>query len=142
MTINRSNLPHPAFGGTVAAMTYNPLVLPGKPEVRGVHKIKGGQGVLRAGTILGAITQAGADYGKLVISAAGAGDGSQEPFAILPEDLDTNANSNADKIYSVYVEGTFNETALVYGTGHTADSVRVPLRKYGIILDVARYSYV
>ena len=32
MTLHRSGLPHPAAGGTVSALVYTQLVLPGKPE--------------------------------------------------------------------------------------------------------------
>ena len=137
MTINRSALPHPAAGGTVSAMTYNPLVMPGKPEVRARFPVKGGQGVLRAGTIMGGITSAGADFGKLKVCTSAAADGSQYPVAILPEDIDTTAG---DAVHSVYVEGTFNETALTYGTGHTANSVRLSLRTVGILLDAPIHS--
>lgn len=137
MTIHRSGLPHPAAGGTVSALVYNQLVLPGKPEARARFQIKGGQGVLKAGTIMGGITAAGDDLGKLVVCTAAANDGSQYPVAILPEDLDTGS---ADSMHSVYVEGTFNETALTYGTGHTANTVRLHLRTVGILLDAPIHS--
>lgn len=74
---------------------------------------------------------------KLTISLAAAEDGSQEPFAILLEDVDA---TNADKNCPVAVEGIFNEEALIYGTGHTADTVRYGLRKLGIHLRTMKYS--
>lgn len=133
-TVSRSNLPHPAFGGTVSAITYNQLAMPGKDPIRAPFTIETGQ-TLAVGSVLGAVTATG----ELKLSLAAAGDGSQVPIAILPEDLDTTAGA---KVFDVYVEGYFNETALVYGTGHDANSIRLPLRNVGIYLQVPRYSYV
>ncbi len=132
-TINRSNLPHPAFGGTVSAITYNQLAMPGKDPVRAPFSIEAAQTLL-AGSILGAVTATG----ELKLSEAAAGDGSEVPVAILAEDLDTTGGAI---VFDVFVEGFFNETALVYGTGHDANSVRLPLRNVGIYLQVPRYSY-
>lgn len=81
---------------------------------------------------------AAATKGHLKLSEAAAVDGSEIPMAILGEDLDTTAGA---RLYQVYVEGAFNEGALVYGTGHSADTVRIPLRDRGIYLDVPRHSY-
>jgi len=128
-----TNLPHPAFGGTVSAIVYNQLAMPGKDPVMAPFQIAAGQTLL-AGSVLGHHTT----NGNLVLSLAAAGDGSETPMAILPEDLDTTGGA---QIYHVYVEGYFNETALVYGTGHDANSVRLPLRNGGIYLQVPRYSY-
>lgn len=134
--ITRSQLPHPAFGGTVSALVYNAVILPGIPELRSRFEFAAGQS-LRAWSILGAITAPGPTQNQLVLSDASAADGSQTPFAVLGEDLDTTLGS---KVYSVYTAGKFNETALVYGPGHTANSCRVPLRLVGIALDVPYYS--
>ena len=135
--MSRNALPHPAFAGTVSALVYDKMILPGKHEVRVPFQIAGGQ-VLAMGSVLGAVTATG----KLILSLAAAVDGSQVPIAILVEDLDTTQNGNADVNHSVYVEGKFNETALVYGTGHTANTCRLPLRNVGIYLEIARYSYL
>ena len=78
------------------------------------------------------------DKGHLVLSLAAAVDGSEVPMAILGEDLDTTGGA---RLFQVYVEGAFNEGALVFGTGHDADSVRIPLRDRGIYLDVPRHSW-
>lgn len=128
-----SKLPHPAFGGTVSALVYEQLAMPGKDPVRAPFVIETGQ-VLKAGSVLGAKSATG----KLVLSASAAGDGSQTPMAILAEDLDT---TGGDKVFDVFVEGFFNENALVFGTGHDANSVRLGLRNVGIYLQVPRYSY-
>lgn len=74
---------------------------------------------------------------KLTLALAAAEDGSADPFAILLEEIDA---SGADKNCPVVVEGYFNEEALTYGTGHTADTVRVPLRQKGIHIRTMKYS--
>lgn len=71
---------------------------------------------------------------KHVKSLAAATDGSQVPRAVLAEDVDATA---ADKEAMAYVVAGVNENALVYGTGHTAASVREALRTKGIhLIDV------
>lgn len=88
--------------------------------------IASGQNLAR-GALLGRITASG----KYVLSLAAAADGSQNPVAILAEDVDASAG---DKKGIVYVSGDFNEDAIIYGTGHTADSVRAGLRDLNIYL--------
>ncbi|MGE0698092.1 MAG: head decoration protein [Hyphomicrobiaceae bacterium] len=129
-----SNMAHPAFGGTVSAFVPNALFMPGKDPVMMSFKVKEGQ-TLKAGSVMGFD-----DNGEAVLSLAAANDGSEVPSAILVEDLDTSAESDAIK-FSLCVEGAFNETALVYGTGHTADTVRIALRDRGIYLNAPKYSY-
>lgn len=85
-----------------------------------------GQNLTR-GALLGKITASG----KYVLSLAGAGDGSQTPVAILAEDVDASAG---DKSGIAYISGDFNENAITYGTGHTADGVRDGLRDLNIYL--------
>lgn len=75
--------------------------------------------------------------GKFKLAASAAVDGSDAPVAILGEDVDA---TGGDKTISVMVEGYFNETALVFGTGHTADTVRLALRARGIHLRTMKYS--
>lgn len=72
-----------------------------------------------------------AGTGKYVLSLAAAVDGSQEPEAILVDDVDATA---ADKVCGVYVAGEFNSRAITFGTGHTAASVRDVLRAKSIFL--------
>lgn len=136
----RSHLPGKAYGGTVSAITYNPLKLPGKLEDRGVFTIKAGQ-VLSIGMVLGAI-RTGPDAGKLVRCMKAATDGSEVPFAIMTEELDLSL-LGADLNFSVYTGGTFSETSLdLDGSGWSVDELRLPLRERGIYLDAARYSYI
>jgi len=127
-------LPHPAFGGTVSAITYNPILMPGKKPIFAPFIIAGGQ-VLAAGSVLGAVSATG----KLLFSAAAAGDGSQVPMSVLMEDLDTTAG---DKTFQVLVEGFVNETALVLGVGHTTDTVRFLLNTSGIHMKSPRHSFL
>jgi hypothetical protein len=72
-----------------------------------------------------------AGTGKYLLSASAAVDGSQEPDAILAEDCDA---SLADGEALVYTRGDFAESALVFGVGQTAATVRETLRKKGINL--------
>lgn len=130
-----SNMAHPAFGGTVSALIENPLFMPGKDPILAPFKFSIGQ-ALKAGSVLGAVTATG----ELVLSVAAAGDGSQIPTAILLEDLDTTADATP-KTFKACVEGFFNETTLVFGAGHTWDSVREPLRLRRIYLSAPRWSY-
>jgi len=85
-----------------------------------------GQNLTR-GALLGIITASG----KATLSLAAAGDGSQVPNCILAEDVDATA---ADKDAVVYIAGDFNDTAITYGTGHTAASTREGLRNLNIYL--------
>lgn len=85
-----------------------------------------GQNLMR-GALLGKITASG----KYTLSASGASDGSQAPDAVLVDDCDASAG---DAEALVYVRGDFNATAISYGTGHTAASVRDGLRSKGIFL--------
>lgn len=89
--------------------------------------ISSGQNLTR-GALLGKITSGG----EFILSLSAAGDGSQTPAAILAKDVDASGGDVAG--VPVYVSGDFNERALTYGTGHTADSVRDALHKIGIHL--------
>jgi hypothetical protein len=95
------------------------------PVTRTVTLITG-QNLLR-GALLGRITASG----KYNLSLSAAGDGSNTPVAILVEDTDASA---ADKLCGIYEAGEFNELAMTFGAGHTADSVRAGLRDLNIHL--------
>ena len=83
--------------------------------------------VLTRGALLGKITASG----KYTLSLSASSDGSQTPDAILAHDCDA---TGADKQTVAYKGGWFNETRVVYGTGHTAASVREGLRDKNIQL--------
>lgn len=82
---------------------------------------------LAQGSLLGKITASG----KYVLSASAGVDGSQTPDAILAEAADA---ATADVQAIVYFSGEFNELALTFGAGHTADAVRDGLRAKSIFL--------
>lgn len=88
--------------------------------------IESGENVVR-GALMGQVT--GSSEWKLSLS--GAGDGSQDPKAIMVDDADASGGAVEGVLYT---KGSFNEYALTYGTGHTADSVRDALRDIGIYL--------
>jgi hypothetical protein len=84
-------------------------------------------GVLTRGAVLGKITTGGA----FVLSASAASNGSQIPYAILLEDVDASGGAvNA----LVLLAGIVNPDRLNFGAGHTAATVRWPLREVGIHL--------
>jgi len=85
-----------------------------------------GQNLTR-GALLGKITASG----KYNLSLSAAADGSQTPIAILAEDVDASAG---DKAGIAYISGDFNESRIVFGTAHTADTVRAGLRDLNIYL--------
>ncbi|MGC4052930.1 MAG: head decoration protein [Paludibaculum sp.] len=72
-----------------------------------------------------------AGSGKYVASLAAAVDGSQVPDAVLVSVCDA---SLADAEGIAYFSGTFNESALVLGAGHTLASIREGLRAKDIHL--------
>jgi hypothetical protein len=84
-------------------------------------------GVLVRGTLLGKITTGG----KYVLCNSANADGSQNPVAILAEDVDaTSADVNA----TVYLSGAFNQAAVTFGGTDTAATHRVALRNLNIYL--------
>lgn len=85
-----------------------------------------GQNLAR-GSVLGRITASG----KYTLSASALTNGAQTPVAILAEDVDA---SGGDKTTLAYESGVFNEGALTFGAGHTADSTRTGLRQLGIFM--------
>ncbi len=84
--------------------------------------------VLVRGTLLGKISSGG----KLKALSSLSGDGSQNPYAILIEDIDT---TGGDKVAKVYVSGDFNaaEVVLVYSSDEIADYIDA-CRDLGIYL--------
>lgn len=94
-----------------------------QPVVSGAATITGAS--LTRGTVLGRITSGGSM--KAVDSAQT--DGSEEPYAVLAEDVDA---SGEDKEAVVYYTGEFNENALTFGGTDTADTHRAAARKIGI----------
>lgn len=129
---------NPAKYGVVDSIVHNTLFLPGaKPEFKN-YVLKGGQ-KLKANSVLGRVTATG----KLVLSKAAAGDGSQNPIAILTQAVNTydvDGVTARDTPMSVVVRATVNGAALVLGDGHTLATVDEPLRVAGILVGNAVYS--
>lgn len=117
-------IPHPAKTAAVGALTYQHFLMPGGEVVYEPFTILTGQ-VLLKGSVLGQVTASG----KLVLSASAAGDGSQNPMAILGEDLDTTAG---DVNFSVIVHCRVNPEALVFGAGQTEANTKAAMRDAGI----------
>lgn len=95
-------------------------------EVKSIEVVVTGGNYVR-GSVLGKITSSG----NYTLSASAAGNGSETPSMVLAEDVDATSNP---KRAAAIAAGCVNEDELIFGTGHTADSVRAPLRDVGIVL--------
>jgi hypothetical protein len=113
---------------TEDAFSYDDLIAGYEPDlVTDTATLLSGQN-LKRGTLLGKITSGG----KLKISAVGAGDGSENPYAILAEDTDASSGDQDNTL--IYIGGAFNINKMTFGTDHTAASVKDALRDLGIVL--------
>lgn len=115
-----------SLGMTNQEFAPDKLIAGSFPVVTESVTLESGQNLLR-GALLGKVTATG----KYKLSVASANDGSQNPVAILAKDTDATAG---DTVTVVYLSGEFNEDAVIYGTGHTANSVRDALRNLNIYL--------
>jgi hypothetical protein len=123
MTDNYS--PNMVAGGVNTVGTFTPDELVIRPGRTLIRTYASGHGVIPRGGVLGKITASG----KLILSVAAATDGSQTPYAIAAEPVDTSAG---DASGATYLGGTYNSNAFTYGAGHTAATVFDPLRVVGI----------
>jgi hypothetical protein len=109
----------------------NDLFMPGSRPKFMNFTILGGQTLLK-GSVLGMVTASR----KLKLAASAAGDGSQNPMAVLDRDLatfDTDGTTPLDMTFDVVVDGAvFNPAALVLGTGTTSNVAQDALRALGI----------
>lgn len=94
--------------------------------VEGVS-LKSGQGVVKRGTVLGIITASG----LAVAVNSTATDGSQTPFCIATDSVDT---TNGDVQSTGYTAGMFNSAALIFGGTDTVDTHKVKLRELNILV--------
>lgn len=78
-------------------------------------------------TLMGQITASG----KWIKSLSGASDGSEVPAGVMADACDASAG---DKSALIYLNGDFDEDAIVYGASHTKATVMVGLAKIGIRL--------
>ncbi|QWA09797.1 head decoration protein [Sodalis ligni] len=84
-------------------------------------------GVYKRGTVLGVITASG----KYIASVKTATDGSQNPSAILADDVDATA---ADVTGGVYLMGEFNQNRLTFDASWTVTTLKPAFRPLGIFL--------
>ncbi len=90
--------------------------------------IAGGENVKYVrGTVLGLI----ADSGKYTLSVKTAGDGSQNPCAILVDNVDATAG---DVRAGVYLMGEFNSNRITADASWTPAVLRAALRQYSLFL--------
>lgn len=98
------------------------------PMVKGIT-LKGGNGVLSRGSVIGVITASGLG----VIADKAATDGSQLAVGVLCDDVDTGATgTTATTIGSIYITGVFNENALIFAQGTAFADYKRELRTLGI----------
>lgn len=89
-------------------------------------KIKKGQGELKRGTVIGVLKT-----GEGVAVDKSKDDGSNIPFGILTDDVDTTEDITA----TVYTSGLFNKNALYFGgKGDKVTDYEDKLRELGIFL--------
>ena len=122
---------YPANAGQVDSFTPDPqLILPGSRPRFQNFTLLGGQNFLK-GSVLGIVTSTG----KLTLSTAAAGDGSQNPVAVLDRNLSTfdiDGVTALDTTFDVIVHGAvLNPAALVLGAGMTAAVVETALLARG-----------
>ncbi len=99
-----------------------------KPMVKGIS-LKTGQGILKAGSVLGLTTTDNLG----ILLDKNATDGSQNPVGILIEDIDTGTESDADSILSqMFIRGVFNQEALLFTEGTSLLDIEMELRKIDI----------
>lgn len=118
-----------AGSGDPQTLEHDTLIAGEFPVITRKVTVTGGS--RKRGDVLGKVT---AD-GKYKLSEAAADDGSEEPVAILMEDVDA---SGSDKEAFVYETGLFNQNALTFGDGHDVDSTRTDLRRLGIHLKASK----
>lgn len=116
----------------------NDLEMPNsRPRFQNVV-LKGGQ-VYAKGSVLGQITATG----KYTLALAAAGDGSQNPIAVLSVDIDATQNTNADVNFDVMATGAvLNPAALVLGTGITSAAAQAALMGRGFTFRTPGFSPV
>lgn len=114
----------------VGTVSYDNLVVGVEvsPMVIGIT-LKGGNGVLSRGSVIGIITASGLG----VIADKAATDGSQLAVGVLCDDIDTGiAGTTANSIGSIYISGVLNEDALIFAEGTAFADYKRELRTLGI----------
>ncbi len=97
------------------------------PQLVKAITLKGAQGVVKRGTVLGIITATG-----LAVAVNNTNtDGSQTANCILVKDVDATAGN---VVAEAYVSGLFNRQTLIFGGDDTAADHEATLRQLGIFL--------
>ena len=115
-----------SYGCTQTTFNSDQLIAGDYPLLTKAVTIASGQNLTR-GTLLGVITASG----KSIKSLSAATDGSEVPDSILTEDADATS-SDLERV--AYIAGEFNETEVIFGTGHSAASVKATLRDKNMYL--------
>lgn len=85
-----------------------------------------GQGILKRGTVIGIVTETG----KATVVDKLKEDGSNIPYGILTDDVDT-----IDEITTTaYISGLFNKNALILNESDDIKNYEVKLRELGIFI--------
>jgi hypothetical protein len=122
----------PLYGPLYTSEVYVPdrLIAGDYPLVTDTVTIPAGE-VLTRGSLLGMVTATG-DY---VLATSAATDGSQNPLAILADNVNTSATgTNAPTLAPVYLSGEFNVNGMTLGAGFTYPAIKAPLRSIGLYL--------
>lgn len=90
-------------------------------------KLKKNTGLYKRGTVLGKVT---ADSNCVIVNSANA-DGSEKPYAILSEDIDTT-DATSDVVAVGYFAGSYQSAALIFGGTDTVETHREALRDLNI----------
>ena len=98
--------------------------------------VKAGEGKLEPGTVVGTVTAAGADKGKLVAYVAGGADGAQTPTGIITHAV--NATDADADVATVERDAEVIDSKLVFGASVDTDAKRAAavakLAEAGIIV--------
>lgn len=109
--------------------TYTPdkLIAGGEvPILTAGVVLKEGQGILKRGAVIGLETSS--KKGVLVDNSKA--DGTEKPYGILTDDIDTTTEVTT----TVYISGMFNRKALVFGGDDKVEDHEAKLRELGIFL--------
>lgn len=120
------------FGPQIVSEVYVPdrLIAGDFPLVTDTITIAAGQ-VLQRGALLGMTTATG-DY---ILSLSAATDGSQNPVAVLADNVNTSATgTNAATPAPIYLTGEFNVNEMTLGTGFAYPAVKSTLRPLSIFV--------
>lgn len=112
----------------VGELQYENLVVDTSfPVQKTVVTLKAGQGSLQPGAVIGLDVQR---IGHLL-------DGTvvTEPHSVLLEAIDTGTDTEGENVPAVvYISGTLNRSALIFGASETVDKYEDKLRTLGIYL--------